>query len=212
MQFDHLTQLLNQPWLFKPSFKRLHDIISALAEGFDKYRQYLKQLNDACKMNQSSLTPARTISESIELTCVPVVKQCDSRYTKVHAALEQKAMYCPIFLNEFAPDDRHQRRNWIAGLKLEFPAMMYRFMHGNKLGTLFFLWKTPKEGGEATQNAKLVTGLNQCQKVYSTRDFIQQYTCLNDGKCPSKPSIVRNMYKTHWRFFVFTIYCRERGG
>ena len=53
LQLDHLTQLLNQPWLFKPSFKRLHDIISALAEGFDKYRQYLKQQNESIIVNPS---------------------------------------------------------------------------------------------------------------------------------------------------------------
>ena len=77
--------------------------------------------------------------------------------------------------------------------------MMYRFMHGNNLGTLVFLWKTPK-GGEATQNAKLVTELNQRQKVYSTqemrRDFIQRYTRLNDAKCHAKASILGNIYKS----------------
>ena len=97
LHLDHLTRLLNQPWLFKPSFKQLHDIITAFAKGFDKYRVYLKQQNDAWKLNQSSLTPARTISESIELTCVPLVKQCDPRYTGVQASLEEKAMYRPIF-------------------------------------------------------------------------------------------------------------------
>ena len=199
LHLDHLTRLLNQPWLSKPSFRQLHDIISALAKGFDKYRVYLKQQNDAVKLNQSSLTPARTISESIELTYVPVVEECDSRYTAVQASLEEKAMYCPMFVNEFAPKDRHQRRNWIAGLTLQCPAMMYRFMHGNNLGTLVFLWKIPAEGGEATQNAKLVTELNQRQKVYSTRemrrDFIQRYTRLNHAKSHSK-AILRNMYKS----------------
>ena len=71
--------------------------------------------------------------------------------------LLDKPMYCPIFLNELAPDDRYQRKNWVAGLKLEFPVMMYRFMHGNNLGTMIFLWKTPDTGGEATLNAKLIT-------------------------------------------------------
>ena len=131
----------------QPSFKQLHAIISALTKGFNKYRVYLKQQNDGWKLNQSSLTPARTISESIELTCVSVVKQCDSRHTAVQASLEKKAMYCLILLNELAPEDRHQHtcRNWIAGPRLEFPAMMYRFMHGNNLGTLVFPWKTPKK-------------------------------------------------------------------
>lgn len=80
-------------------------------------------------------------------------------------------MHCLIFLNELAPEDRHQRKNWIAGLKLEFPAMMYRFMHGNNLGTLTFVWKTSEGGGEAAKNAKLVTELNQKQKLYSTREM-----------------------------------------
>ena len=72
-------------------------------------------------------------------------------------------------------------------------------MHGNNLGTLVFLWKTPTEGGEATQNAKLVTELNQRQKVYSTREmrrnFIHKYTRLNDAKSRSK-AVLRNMYKS----------------
>lgn len=72
-------------------------------------------------------------------------------------------------------------------------------MHGNNLGTIVFLWKSSKEGGEATPNAKLVTELNQRQKVYSTRemrqDFIQWYTRLNGAKSHSK-AILRNMYKS----------------
>ena len=40
-------------------------------------------------------------------------------------------------------------------------------MHGNNLGTLVFVWNVPKEGGEATANAKLVSELNSRQKVYN---------------------------------------------
>lgn len=49
--------------------------------------------------------------------------------------------------------------------------MMYRFMHGNNLGTLTFVWKTSEGGGESAKNAKLVTELNQKQKLYSTREM-----------------------------------------
>ena len=146
----------------------------------------------------SSLTPTRTISESIELVCVPVVNKCDSYYSVVQASLLKHPMYSPIFLNDFAPDDRHQRKNWVAGLKLEFPAMLYRSVHGNNLGTLTFVWKTTEGGGEATRNAKLVTELNQKQKLYSTRemqrDFIQRYYRLNKER-PQSKAVLRNTYK-----------------
>ena len=122
-----MSQFLNQPWLLNPHFKELYDIVSQLADGLNKYRTYLKQQNDSAKVSHSSLTPTRTISESIELVCVPVVDKCDSCYSVVvQISLEKYTMYSPMFLNEFAPDDQHQHKNWVAGLKLEFPAMLYR--------------------------------------------------------------------------------------
>lgn len=76
--------------------------------------------------------------------------------------------------------------------------MLYRFMHGNNLGTLTFACKTDEGGGEATKNAKLVTELNQKQKLYSTRemqrDFIQWYSRLNKER-PQSKAVLRNMYK-----------------
>ena len=63
LHLDHLTQLLHQPWLFKPHFKELHGMISCLPEGLDKYRVCLKHQTDSMKVAHSSLTPARTISE-----------------------------------------------------------------------------------------------------------------------------------------------------
>lgn len=147
------------------------------------------------KVAHSSLTPTRTISESIEFVCVPVVNKCDSCYSAVQASLEKQPMYSLVFLNEFAPEDRHQRKNWVAGLKLEFPAMLYHFMHGNNLGTLTF---ADEGDGEATKNVKLVTELNQKQKLYSTReiqrDFIQRYSHLNKER-PQSKAVLRNMYK-----------------
>ena len=198
LRLDNLSQLLSQPWIFKTPFAELRKVISDLADGLNKYRTYLKQQRDTWNGSVLSLTPARTISKSIELIPIPVVRQCVSSYTSIQKSLKEKAFYSPIFLNEFAPDDRHQSKNWIAGLKLEFPGMMYRFMHGNNLGTLVFVWRTPKAGGEATENAKLVTELNQRQKVYSTRqmrrEFIYRYIHLNENKSHSK-AILRNMFK-----------------
>lgn len=171
LHLTNLTHLLQQSWLHRSSFKQLHDIIQGLANSFDKYRTYLQQQRDSSVVNRSSLTPCRTISESIELFPVPVVTHCKPEYSRIQQIILDKDHYQPILLSEFAPDDRHARKNWLSQLQLEVPAMMYRFMHGNNLGTLAFLWKTPKEGGEATSNAKLVTELNSRQKVYSTREM-----------------------------------------
>ena len=97
LHLDHLSQLINQLWLLNPRFKELYDIVSQLADGFNKYRTYLKQQNNSVKVAHSSLTPIRTISESIELVRVPVVNKCDSCYSAVQASLEKHPMNSPIF-------------------------------------------------------------------------------------------------------------------
>ena len=78
--------------------------------------------------------------------------------------------------------------------------MMYRFMHGNNLGTLVFVWNVPKEGGEATANAKLVSELNSRQKVYSTREmcrlYIQRYMRLSSSTRKSSKAVLRNLYRS----------------
>ena len=78
--------------------------------------------------------------------------------------------------------------------------MMYRFMHGNNLGTLVFVWNLPKEGGEATTNAKIVNELSSHQQVYSTREmrqlYIQRYTQLSGSTCKSSKAVLRNLYRS----------------
>ena len=55
-----------------------------------------------------SLTP---VSESLELVPLQVVDKCKLDYQSIEEALVLKDVYCPIFANEFAPEDRFQRKN-----------------------------------------------------------------------------------------------------
>ena len=75
--------------------------------------------------------------------------------------------------------------------------MIYRFMHGNSLGTLSFIWKTPASGAEATTNARIVTDLNARQKVFSTRqmhrDYIDRYTRMLKT---SQKAVLRHLYRS----------------
>ena len=81
LHLEKLSSLLQQPWIFAPStpsFKELCLLLNSLADGFGKYSDYLKRQNDAVRMSQMSVTPARTISESLELVHVPIVEKCKS--------------------------------------------------------------------------------------------------------------------------------------
>ena len=47
LHLDHLSQLINQPWLLNLHFK---EIVSQLVDGFNKYRTYLNQQNNSVKV------------------------------------------------------------------------------------------------------------------------------------------------------------------
>ena len=102
LHLEQLTSLLNQPWLFSPSFKQLRETIDALADAFNTYRAYLKQQSNAYAINQASLTPARIISESIKLVSVEVVSQCSSQYADIQTALST-SLCTLLCLQRFCP-------------------------------------------------------------------------------------------------------------
>ena len=52
-------------------------------------------------------------------------------YVKIEETLNAKEKYEPVFLNDFAPDDRYARRHWIDALSLWFPVMLYKFVNKN---------------------------------------------------------------------------------
>jgi len=45
-------------------------------------------------MNQMSLTPARTIGESLELVPIPVVNKCKEAYVVLEAELQLCSHFC----------------------------------------------------------------------------------------------------------------------
>lgn len=92
-----------------------------------------------------------------------------SEYADLLKVLDESADYHPVFLNSFAPDDRFDRRKWINKLQLPITIFMYRYPHGNNLGTLNFAWKVPSEV-DLSVNQRTIAQLNESQKLFYTRE------------------------------------------
>ena len=91
---------------------------------------------------------------------------------------------------------RYVRKHWLDKLQLEVPIQMYRFSHGNNLGTLNFVWRLPSDSPEdPSSTAKAIADLNKQQKLFCTRqmrkDFVSKYRQL--VKAPI--GILHHMYK-----------------
>ena len=91
-----------------------------------------------------------------------------SDYTELEKSMLSKEFYDPVFINDFSPKDRYQRRHWMNDIHLQFPIMMYRFAYGSNIGTLCFAWRI-SDVVDQTKVSQTITKLTAKQKVYSTR-------------------------------------------
>lgn len=192
-----ISTLLSQPWSHKPHFKPLQSKLVQLVEALKQYLNYLKKHNEAMKVVHSSSSIMRPVEENILLeTRIPVPSVCEP-YQQLQEKLSTLELYHPLFLNDFSPSDRYVRKHWLNDLQLEFPVKMYRFCHGNSLGTMTFIWRLPSDisSEDGTATAQAIATLNSQQLQYCTRqmrkDFINQYSRF--VKAPT--SVLRHMFK-----------------
>ena len=115
-----------------------------------------------------SVTP---IAASLEPT-----KSC---YSNVHEALVNLEPYQPIFLNDYAPQDRYQRCHWVDSLSLQFPIVLYRFSHRASIENYVLCAANRRRYGPH-KNSRVITQITTDQSVYATRamkrDFLDKYS------------------------------------
>ena len=177
-----LSDFLSQPWFCRPKYADLRDRIDQLVEGIKKYERYLhgstERANVIHHSNQLVRSPVDHVTlQTISATSEPVLND----YAELTQTLQEYPNYQPVFLNDFAPTDHYERRKWVNNLQLSFVITVYRYPHGNNLGTMNFAWKVPDEVDQ-TLSHQTIARLNKSQKLYYTRqmkrDFLDTYTHL----------------------------------
>ena len=119
-----------------------------------------------------------------------------SDYLIVEKGLQHLPFYEALYLNDFAPDDRFERRKWFTSMSLSFPIMLYKYSYGNNLGTLIYGWKIPVDvSPDETIISRIFAHLTQQQSFYSSRamrqDFVNKYSRL----AGTPKMILRNIYR-----------------
>ena len=124
--------LASSLWYIDPCHKQFHERSIRIPEVFEKFQGYnnwkLKKLKKP-QLTYEGLT--------LHLEKLSSLLQQPWIFTP---SFKELCLLLNSFANDFSPDDRFQRKNWFANFKLAIPCMLYRFMHGNNLGTLSFVW------------------------------------------------------------------------
>lgn len=121
--------------------------------------------------------------DNATLVCIPCSSGLvPSEYVDLEEKLRLSRQYEPVLVNEFAPQDRIQRRAWLAKLSMPYPLCLYRYAYGNNLGTLTYVWKIPEGPLEQTAISRVFSHLTSFQQTHSSRavrhDFLQKYIRL----------------------------------
>ena len=97
-----------------------------------------------------------------------------SEYVDLEEKLRLSSLYEPVLVNEFAPQDRIQRRSWLAKLSLPYRICLYWYAYCNNLGTLTYAWKIPEGPLDQTAISRVFSQFTSLQQTYSSR---------GDGSC-----------------------------
>ena len=118
MSQDGLTQHINtlsdtllSPWMMRASFKPVLEDVEKLVGCMNKYRSYLADVASRMNVLHHSLNPARTPSDHMMVVVHEASVSVPDRYQPLLESLGD--VYEPVHLEEFIPEDRFERRQWL---------------------------------------------------------------------------------------------------
>lgn len=166
-----LSLSLEQTWALSSVWENVISSVFELIECIQKYATYLEEINAEMNILHYSDTPARNGVENIELyTIEAFTTPILSKYIELDRALQQEDYYVYIELDQYLPPQPKQKHNFIKELCLSFPISVYRYHHGNYLGTKNFVWRVPVHNdnrSETRSNSVVTVILNNIHKYYT---------------------------------------------
>lgn len=190
-----LSDTLLSPWILRQSFKPVFEDVEKLLDCMNKYRTYLRDVSERMNSVHHSSTPARTPSDNMVLLVHEASEKVAFEYQKLFESLGDD--YEPVHLEEFAPEDRFQRRQWLSAIALPVPFVIYSYQHGNYKGTEHFLWPIPRDVNCRcdTTNARVMTQLNEQMDKYATRAMKKAFIDKYSRRVQIPKMVLRNIFR-----------------
>ena len=165
-----------------------------LLSAFYQYKVYLDKHLVAVNESHHAFRIDLDIDKTSLVSLNPSLEVLEC-YNSLVDAIENKPLYAPVFLQDFAPTDRYERRQWLQNIEVPFPAMIYSYAHGNSYGSLGFIWKV---GDEINHNevSQVILQISSRLPVFALRDvrrlFVQKYNHF----CGTPKSVLRHIFST----------------
>ena len=164
-----------QPWLSVSRFEALRADVEQLVAGMQKYKTYLEQHCEAVQAHHRMVEVQPPTDTAVMTTIQASSDHVPEKYKDLDLMLGDLAPYQTVFLNDLAPEDRYERREWLSQITLPSPTMVYRCAYGNQIGTQSYIFRIPDDGVDQTCLSCTLATLAKEQPHYSTRALRQDY-------------------------------------
>src|SRR5271168_589694 len=120
----------------------------------------------------------RSLLNNITLEIREKRRDFNQKFQNISDLLYNSDFYELHLLDNYLPEDKRTRYDLINELRVNCTFTLYRYYHGNYLGTLNFIWKIPDLTTEQDKNqeAQTIILANEMIPIYFTRQMRKNVT------------------------------------
>lgn len=172
---DKLEECILEPWASKLCWDQVVTASLDLCSVARTYANYLETVNQHMQRIQSASAPARNpeSNSNLEIRSSCAANAIKEIYLPIAEHVRNTNEYDVISIEEFLPDIKEKRFFYLSNLTIDSTIMLYRYHHGNYLGTLNFIWKIPEdfELRNDTKNAQAIIRTQSLLPQFFTRNM-----------------------------------------
>ncbi|CAB4425636.1 unnamed protein product [Rhizophagus irregularis] len=154
---------------------KLPKIIAKLpvyASETQEYANYLQGINNRMRTIHTSLVPVRNGRDDITVEDIEAVDLYPSQYEFLAQLLRESNNYDLLNIDHLLPSKPQNIYFFFQNICADVSFTLYRYYHGNYLGTLNFVWKIPSlDKCDKTKEAKNISAAYDQIPIYCTRQM-----------------------------------------
>ena len=163
---------IQQPWTslshWEEVIKDIHDLIKIAQE----YANYLQGVNNRMRTIHTSLAPIRNGRDDITVEDIEAVDLYPPQYESLAQLLHESNDYDLLNIDHLLPSKPQDTYLFFQKICADVSFTLYRYYHGNYLGTLNFVWKIPcLDKRDKTREAKNISAVYDQIPIYCTRQM-----------------------------------------
>ena len=173
LMVKQLESYVNQPWTGQQEWKEFIGFVLNLCHSIRKYVDFMELNNEQVKSNHLSIKPIRNVLDHISIETREYQRNIDKKYCQISEVLYNSEFYEVHFLDNYLPENTKLRYNFINSIECNVSFTIYRYYHGNYLGTLNFIWKVPNHESDRnkTYEVQAIALANEMVPTFFTRQM-----------------------------------------